>query len=136
MKRALIIHQAIVGPTVLLAALLMFMPVNAKTSIPTIATDYFASSTNGAEITKLAKDNTPQSSPRIVPSQLGVCALELIKLEKGRMAVCSNTNMAYSGILLDCADLDGAKAIACEAAMRTMPNRGKRKPSEPTAPIK
>jgi hypothetical protein len=133
MKRSLIIHQAIVGSAVLLATLLMFMPANAKTSIPTTAAD---SPANGVDMTKLAKENYPQSRQRIVPSQLGVCALELIKLEKGRMAICSNTNMAYSGILLDCADLDGAKAIACEAAMRTMPNRGKRKQSEPTAPVK
>jgi hypothetical protein len=133
MKRSLIIHQAIVGSVVLLATLFMFMPANAKTSIPTIATD---SPANGVDMTKLAKENYPQSRQRIVPSQLGVCALELIKLEKGRMAVCSSTNMAYSGILLDCADLDGAKAIACEAAMRTMPNRGKRKQSEQTAPVK
>jgi hypothetical protein len=136
MRHSLIIHQATIGLTVLLAALLIFIPVNAKTAIPTTAAD---SSSAAEDITKLAKDtkdNFAQSRPRVVPSQLGVCALELIKLEKGRIAVCSDTNLAYSGILLDCADLDGAKAIACDAAMRTMPNRGKRKQLVPTAPSK
>jgi hypothetical protein len=127
MKRSLIIHQTIVGLTVLLAALLIFIPVNAKTSAPITAAE---------DITKSAKNNDAQNRPRTVPSQLGVCALELIKLEKGRIAVCSDTNLAYSGILLDCADLEGTKAIACEAAMRTMPNQGKRKPAVPTAPAK
>jgi hypothetical protein len=133
MKRSLIIHQTIVGLTVLLAALLIFIPVNAKTSVPTTAADAPAA---GEDITKSAKNNDAQNRPRTVPSQLGVCALELIKLEKGRIAVCSDTNLAYSGILLDCADLEGTKAIACEAAMRTMPNQGKRKPAVPTAPAK
>jgi hypothetical protein len=129
MKRSLIINQAIVGFTVLLIGLLIFIPVNAKTSIPTTA----ESPANSEDITKLAKGNHADR-PRVVPSQLGVCALELIKLEKGRIAVCTDTNLAYSGILLDCRDLDGAKAIACEAAMRTMPNRGKQKQLVPTAP--
>jgi hypothetical protein len=131
MKRSLVIHQTIVGLTVLLAALLIFIPVNAKTSVPTTAAD---APPAGEDITKPAKGN--ENRPRVVPSQLGVCALELIKLEKGRIAVCSDTNLAYSGILLDCADLEGTKAIACEAAMRTMPNQGKRKPAVPTAPAK
>jgi hypothetical protein len=131
MQRSLIIHQATIGLTVLLAALLVFIPVNAKTSIPTTAD----SPVNSEDITKLAKGNDA-NRPRVVPSQLGVCALELIKLEKGRIAVCSDTNLAYSGILLDCADLDGAKAVTCEAATRTMPNLGKRKQLVPTAPSK
>jgi hypothetical protein len=132
MKRSLIIHQTIVGLTVLLAALLIFIPVNAKTSVPTTA----ANPRSAEDITKLTKNNDVRNRLRVVPSQLGVCALELIKLDKGRIAVCSDTNLAYSGILLDCADLDGAKAIACEAAMRTMPNQGKRKQAIPTAPAK
>jgi hypothetical protein len=131
MQRSLIIHQATIGLTALLAALLVFIPVNAKTSIPTTAD----SPVNSEDITKLAKGNDA-NRPRVVPSQLGVCALELIKLEKGRIAVCSDTNLAYSGILLDCADLDGAKAVTCEAATRTMPNLGKRKQLVPTAPSK
>ncbi len=133
MKRSLIIHQTIVGLTILLAALLIFIPLNAKTSVPTPAADV---PPVAEDISKRAKNNDAQNRPRIVPSQLGVCALELIKLEKGRLAVCSDTNLAYSGILLDCADLDGAKAIACEAAMRTMPNQGKRKQVVPAAPTK
>lgn len=136
MKRSLIIHQGTIGLTVLLAALLISIPVNAKTAIPTTAAD---SPSAAEDITKLAKDtkdNPAQSRPRVVPSQLGVCALELIKLEKGRIAVCTDTNLAYSGILLDCADLDGAKAVACESAMRTMPNPGKRKQVAPIPPTK
>ena len=129
MQRSLMIHHTIVGLTVLLIGLLVFMPVNAKTSIPATAD----SSANSEDITKLAKGNDA-SRPRVVPSQLGVCALELIKLEKGRIAVCTDTNLAYSGILLDCADLGGAKAVTCEAATRTMPNLGKRKQLAPTAP--
>jgi hypothetical protein len=131
MKRSLIIHQAIVGFTALLICLLIFIPVNAKTSIPTTAD----SPANSEDITKPAKGIDANRS-RIVPSQLGVCALELIKLEKGRIAVCSDTNLAYSGILLDCADLDDAKAVTCEAATRTMPNLGKRKQAVPTPPTK
>ena len=131
MQRSLIIHPAITGLAVLLAAVLVFIPVNAKTSIATTS----GSPPNSEDITKLAKDNVAQRRPRVVPSQSGVCALELIKLEKGRIAVCSETKLAYSGILLDCADLDGAKTTACEAALRTMPNRGKRTQSEPTAPV-
>jgi hypothetical protein len=130
MRRSLNIHQ-VIGLIVLLAALFVFIPVNAKTPIPTTAD----SSAISEDMTKLAKGNDAKR-PRIAPSQLGVCALELIKLEKGRIAVCTDTNLAYSGILLDCADLDGAKAIACEAAMRTMPNHGKRKQTVPTAPTK
>lgn len=131
MKRSLIIHQAIVGFTALLIGPLIFIPVNAKTSIPTIAD----SPANSEDITKLEKGGDA-NRPRVVPSQLGVCALELIKLEKGRIAVCTDTNLAYSGILLDCTDLDGAKAVTCEAATRTMPNLGKRKQLVPTAPGK
>jgi hypothetical protein len=136
MKRSLIIHQGTIGLTLLLAALLISIPVNAKTAIPTTAAD---SPSAAEDITKLAKDtkdNFAQSRPRVVPSQLGVCALELIKLEKGRLAVCKDTNLAYGGILLDCSDLEGAKTIACESAMRTMPNPGKRKQVVPTAPSK
>jgi hypothetical protein len=130
MRRSLNIHQ-VIGLIVLLAALFIFTPANAKTPIPTTAD----SSAISEDMTKLAKSKDA-NRPRIVPSQAGVCALELIKLEKGRIAVCTDTNLAYSGILLDCADLDGAKAIACEAAMRTMPNHGKRKQTVPTAPTK
>lgn len=131
MRRSLNIHQATIRLTVLLAALFVFMPVNAKTPIPTIAD----SSANSEDMTKLAKGKDA-SRPRIVPSQAGVCALELIKLEKGRIAVCTDTNLAYSGILLDCADLDGVKAVTCEAATRTMPNLGKRKQAASTTPTK
>jgi hypothetical protein len=133
MKRSVMIHQAIVGFTALLIGLLIFIPVSAKTAIPTTAADALPFA---EDITKSAKDNSAQSRPRIVPSQLGVCTLELIKLEKGRIAVCTDTNLAYSGILLDCADLDGAKAVTCEAATRTMPNLGKRKQTVPPAPTK
>jgi hypothetical protein len=130
MRRSLNIHQ-VIGLIVLLAALFVFIPANAKTPIPTTAD----SSAISEDMTKLAKGKDA-SRPRIVPSQLGVCALELIKLEKGRLAVCTDTNLAYSGILLDCADLDGAKAVTCEAATRTMPNLGKRKQLVPPAPTK
>jgi hypothetical protein len=130
MQRSLNIHQ-VIGLIVLLAALFVFTPANAKTAIPTTVD----SPANSEGITKLAKGKDA-SRPRIVPSQLGVCALELIKLEKGRLAVCTDTNLAYSGILLDCADLDGAKAVTCEAATRTMPNLGRRKQLAPTAPTK
>ena len=133
MQRSLIIHQATIGLTILFAAWLVFMPVNAKTLAPITAAD---APLAGEDITKLVAGNPAQNRPRVVPSQLGVCALELIKLEKGRIAVCSDTQLAYSGILLDCADLDGAKAIACEAAMRTMPNPGKRKQAAPILPTK
>ena len=132
MQRSLIIHQATIGLTILFAAWLVFMPVNAKTLAPITAAD---APLAGEDITKLAKSDDA-NRPRVVPSQLGVCALELIKLEKGRIAVCSDTQLAYSGILLDCADLDGAKAIACEAAVRTMPNPGKRKQAAPILPTK
>jgi hypothetical protein len=130
MRRSLNIHQ-VIGLIVLLAALFIFTPANAKTPIPTIAD----SSANGEDMMKLAKSKDA-NRPRIVPSQAGVCALELIKLEKGRLAVCTDTNLAYSGILLDCSDLDGAKATVCEAATRTMPNLGKRKQAAPTPPTK
>ena len=133
MQRSLIIHQATIGLTILFAAWLVFTPVNAKTLAPITAAD---APLAGEDITKLVAGNPAQNRPRVVPSQLGVCALELIKLEKGRIAVCSDTKLAYSGILLDCADLDGAKAIACEAAVRTMPNPGKRKQAAPTLPTK
>jgi hypothetical protein len=132
MKRALIIHQMIVAFTALLIGPLIFTPVHAKTSIPETAN----LSANGEAMTKPVARNEAQNRSRIVPSQLGVCALELIKLERGRLAVCSDTNLAYSGILLDCTDLDGAKAATCEAATRTMPNLGKRKQVVPTAPSK
>ena len=133
MQRSLIIHLRTLGLTVLFAAMPVFVPVNAKTSAPIMAAD---APLAGEDITKLVAGNPAQNRPRVVPSQLGVCALELIKLEKGRIAVCGDTKLAYSGILLDCADLDGAKAIACEAAMRTMPNLGKRKQVLPTTPTK
>jgi hypothetical protein len=136
MRRSLMIHQAAIGLIVLLAALLVYIPVSAKTAIPTTAADSPSTAEDIIKSAKDTKDNSAPSRPRVVPSQLGVCALELIKLEKGRIAVCSDTNLAYSGILLDCADLDGAKAIACEAAMRTMPNPGKRKQVAPTPPTK
>jgi hypothetical protein len=130
MQRSFNIHQ-VIGLIVLLAALFVFIPANAKTPIRTTAD----SSAISEDMTKLAKGKDA-SRPRIVPSQLGVCALELIKLEKGRLAVCTDTNLAYSGILLDCADLEGAKAVTCESAMRTMPNLGRRKQLASTAPTK
>jgi len=141
MQRSAIIHQVTIGLTILFATLLVFIPVNAKTfALPTPPTPLAPLAAADLPLVdegmpKLVKGNTA-NRPRVVPSQLGVCALELIKLEKGRLAVCSDTNLAYSGILLDCADLDGAKAAACEAAMRTMPNQGKRKQALPTTPTK
>lgn len=136
MKRSLMIHQAAVGLTALLIGALLFMPVSANTAFPTMAADSSPVSSPVEDITKSAKNNDVQKRAHAVPSQLGVCALELIKLEKGRIAVCTDTNLAYSGILLDCADLNGTKALSCEAAMRTMPNQGKRKPSTPASPTK
>lgn len=131
MQRSLIIHQATFGLIIMLATLFVFIPANAKAPTPSIAD----LSANSEDMAKLAKGNDA-NRPRVVPSQLGVCALELIRLEKGRLAVCTDTNLAYSGILLDCADLDGAKAVTCEAATRTMPNLGKRKQAVPTQPSK
>lgn len=131
MQRSQSIHQTTLGLIVLLAALFVFIPANAKTAFPAMPD----TPALGEDIAKLMTGNPTQSRPHVVPSQLGVCALELIKLEKGRIAVCSDSKLAYSGILLDCADLGGAKAITCDAAIHTMPNLGKRKQAEPTAPI-
>jgi hypothetical protein len=133
MKRSLMIYQAIIGFTALLTGFPISIPVNAKTSIPAAASDSFPAAD---DITKWAKNNDAPKRPRVVPSQLGVCALELIKLERGKLAVCTETNLAYSGILLDCTDLGGAKAATCEAATRTMPNLGKHKQVSPAPPTR